>query len=99
MRRTWRLENGRLNPHRCQRCQATTDHTIMSMFNTQIISMACKDKERRHPRYHEAVNADCEAVQRGNTNFLGIGKPEDLAPASSAQASRNPRCARRRCCF
>ena len=78
MRKTWRIGNGRLNPRRCQRCQATTDHTIMSMFNTQIICMACKDKERRHPRYHEAVNAECEAVQRGNTNFLGIGKPEDL---------------------
>jgi hypothetical protein len=50
----------------------------MSMFNTQIICMACKDRERRHPRYREAVNAECEAVQRGNTNFLGIGKPEDL---------------------
>jgi len=61
-----------------QRCQATTDHTIMSMFNTQIICMACKDKERRHPRYTEAVSAECEAVQCGNTNFLGIGKPENL---------------------
>jgi hypothetical protein len=27
----------------------------MSMFNTQIICMACKDKERTHPRYAEAV--------------------------------------------
>jgi hypothetical protein len=34
--------------------------------------------ERRHPRYTEAVSAECEAVQRGNTNFRGIGKPEDL---------------------
>jgi hypothetical protein len=50
----------------------------MSMFNTQIICMACKDKERRHPRYTEAVSAECEAVQCGNTNFLGIGKPENL---------------------
>jgi hypothetical protein len=81
MRNTWkRTWNGRgcQNPHRCQRCQATTDYTIMSMFNTQIICMACKDKERRHPRYTEAVSAECEAVQRGNTNFLGIGKPENL---------------------
>ena len=40
--------------------------------------MACKDKERTHPRYAEAVAAECDAVQRGNTNFLGIGKPGDL---------------------
>jgi hypothetical protein len=77
MRKTW---NGRLKtkPAPCQRCQATTDHTMMSMFNTDIICMACKDRERKHPKYWEAVNAECKAVEVGNTNFAGIGKPEDL---------------------
>jgi len=50
----------------------------MSMFDTAIICMVCKEIETKHPRYAEAVAAECSAVQSGNLNFPGIGKPEDL---------------------
>lgn len=50
----------------------------MSMFNTEMICMSCKDKEKRHPDYPAAQAAEREAVQKGNYNFEGIGKPADL---------------------
>ncbi|MBT28330.1 MAG: gamma-glutamylcyclotransferase [Thalassobius sp.] len=68
---------GATNKH-CQRCyQQATSH-IMSMFNTEMICMSCKDKEKRHPDYPAAQAAEREAVQKGNYNFEGIGKPADL---------------------
>jgi hypothetical protein len=45
----------------------------MSMFNTQIICMDCKDKERDDPRYKEARESDEAAIRSGNYNFKGIG--------------------------
>ena len=45
----------------------------MSMFNEQVICMACKEKERQRPDYHEAVEADNAAIRRGDRNFPGIG--------------------------
>jgi len=50
----------------------------MSKFNTETICMDCEAKERAHPRYAEADRAESEAVRRGDYNFPGIGKPEDL---------------------
>jgi hypothetical protein len=43
------------------------------MFNTQEICPVCKEKERKHPRYQEASDADREAIKRGDYNFKGIG--------------------------
>jgi hypothetical protein len=48
------------------------------MFNTQEICMDCKDKERQHPKYQEASDAELEQTKQGNYNFKGIGKPADL---------------------
>ena len=45
----------------------------MSIFNEQVICMACKEKERQRPDYHEAVEAELDAVRHGNRNFKGIG--------------------------
>lgn len=70
--------NWRTTVIRCQRCHARTDVHTMSMFDTAIICMVCKEIETKHPRYAEAVAAECSAVQSGNLNFPGIGKPEDL---------------------
>ena len=50
----------------------------MSMFNTEEICMECKEKERKHPMYETAREADRQAVLSGNYNFKGIGKPDDL---------------------
>jgi hypothetical protein len=48
------------------------------MFNLQEICLDCKDKEKKHPKYSEAVKADEDAFNRGNYNFVGIGLPPEL---------------------
>ena len=63
---------------KCQRCGKETLVHTMSMFNTEEICMECKEKERKHPMYEAAREADRQAVLSGNYNFKGIGKPRDL---------------------
>lgn len=58
---------------KCDRCHKDTNTWTMSMFNTQTICMECKEKERRSPRYKEALEAERAAVKAGNRNFPGIG--------------------------
>jgi len=62
----------------CHRCGTATNIHTMSMFNTELICMDCKEKEKEHPKYKDAQDADWEAIREGNRNFPGIGKPEDL---------------------
>ena len=63
---------------KCDRCgKETTTHTV-SMFNTDDICVECKAKERAHPMYETARQADYEAIKKGIYNFKGIGKPDDL---------------------
>jgi len=50
----------------------------MSRFNTDICCPYCIDKERAHPKYKEAADAELAEVKKGNYNFKGIGKPADL---------------------
>jgi hypothetical protein len=50
----------------------------MSMFNTQLICMDCKSKERAHPDYKRAADAEHQQVVNGNRNYKGVGKPADL---------------------
>lgn len=58
----------------CDRCGGPTNGiTTMSMFNTDIICMKCKDEEKKNPRYKEALEADRAAIKSGNYNFEGIG--------------------------
>ena len=59
---------------RCDRCGADlSGGRIMSMFNTQVICMDCSEKERQREDYRQAVEADHEAIRRGDYNFPGIG--------------------------
>lgn len=58
----------------CDRCYEQTSVTIMSMFNTEILCMECKQKEKLDPRYKQAQAADDAAIRAGNFNFKGIGK-------------------------
>ena len=62
----------------CERCGKKTTAFTMSMFNEEHICMECKEKERQHPDYQRARDAEHEAVKNGNMNFSGIGKPADL---------------------
>jgi hypothetical protein len=50
----------------------------VSYFNNERICESCKEKEKMHPRYEQAVEADHIAVMSGNYDFPGIGKPDDL---------------------
>jgi hypothetical protein len=45
----------------------------MSIFNTHMVCLACKDLEEKHPRYQEARDAEAAAIRRGDYNFKGIG--------------------------
>jgi hypothetical protein len=50
----------------------------MSKFNTDLLCLNCKEREEAHPKYREACEAEENAVRRGDMNFPGIGRPEDL---------------------
>jgi hypothetical protein len=43
-----------------------------------MICFDCSNLERAHPKYLEAREAELKAIQRGDYNFPGIGKPSDL---------------------
>ena len=63
---------------RCDRCYQETLGSTGWYFNMDKICMDCAEKERAHPDYQEAKEAELRAVQQGNYNFPGIGKPKDL---------------------
>jgi hypothetical protein len=62
----------------CQRCSIDRGSLQMSLFNTQMCCSECIEKERNHPRFEEARDAELTALHEGNYNFPGIGLPEDL---------------------
>lgn len=62
----------------CYRCGKETEIYSMSFFNTDLCCEECLEKERKHPRFKLAHAAEVAACERGDFNFAGIGKPEDL---------------------
>lgn len=63
-----------MNVEKCQRCNCNTNGvTIMSMFNTDVICLKCKDAEMKRSDYADTVKADIEQIKKGNFNFGGIG--------------------------
>lgn len=62
----------------CARCEQDKGAFIMSRFNLDKICMKCQEKEKAHPDYQKAADAELKEVQAGNMNFVGIGKPVDL---------------------
>ena len=58
----------------CDRCHGSLKNgRIMSMYNEQVICMACKEKETQRADYRKAVEADHAEIRKGNYNFKGIG--------------------------
>lgn len=57
----------------CDRCGKVLTVRTMSMFNKDVICPACKEAERKNPRYREACEAEHKALLDGNRNFEGIG--------------------------
>jgi hypothetical protein len=59
---------------KCDRChKPLAGCRIMSIYNTQVICMACKEKEQQRVDYRKAVEADHAEIRKGNYNFQGIG--------------------------
>ena len=57
----------------CHRCGCTTNSTIMSIFNKQMICDDCKKAEKEHPLYDIAINTERKSILAGDYNFIGIG--------------------------
>jgi hypothetical protein len=57
----------------CDRCGKSTSYgaTTMSVFNEDVICMDCKKEEKNDPEYGAAVEAEIEALRKGNTNYKG----------------------------
>lgn len=62
----------------CDRCGQEAAGTTMSYFNLETICLDCDRKERAHPLFEAARQAEEEALRRGDLNFPGIGLPPDL---------------------
>ena len=62
----------------CDRCGKPVKALRMSMFCTEMCCQACLNKEKRHPDYEKARQVEKAECDKGNYNFEGIGKPEDL---------------------
>lgn len=59
---------------RCDRCYGLLEGgRMMSMFNEDCLCMKCIQAERKRDDYKDAVEADHEAIERGDFNFKGIG--------------------------
>ena len=57
----------------CDRCGGSlSGGRIMSMPNTDCLCLVCKEKETTQEGYDEAVEAERQAIRRGNFNFKGI---------------------------
>jgi recombinational DNA repair protein (RecF pathway) len=67
-----------MNMKGCERCKTPTGITTGSWFNQEMICLECNEKERAHPAFETAKQAEREAVLQGNYNFVGIGKPQEL---------------------
>jgi len=65
---------------KCQRCYRVTTMHIMSMFDVSLICMECSEREKGHPTYAAASEAEAAAVRSGDTDFQGIGAPSELQP-------------------
>ena len=57
----------------CDRCGGSlSGGRIMSMLNTDCLCLACKEKETTQEGYREEVEAERQAIRRGNFNFKVI---------------------------
>lgn len=58
----------------CDRCGGSLDEgRMMSRFNEDCLCMKCIKKEKEHPDYKKAAEAELAEVKKGNYNFKGIG--------------------------
>lgn len=60
---------------KCQRCGQECGTYRMSWFDTANICETCQVEEEAHPDYRYAKDVENAAVEKGNTNFPGVGWP------------------------
>lgn len=71
---TWMYKDNFFVALRCDRCGKSLESgRIMSMYNDDVICMDCKEEEMKKENYNVAVQADIEAIRKGDYNFKGIG--------------------------
>jgi len=58
---------------RCDRCGKTNACLSMSWFNTDMICIACSEKEKEREDYKEAKEKENAEVKKGNYNYEGKG--------------------------
>lgn len=58
---------------KCARCGVPLDVWIMSVFNTELICMECKEDEKLAPGYSRARAIEVEHVHSRDFNFTGVG--------------------------
>ena len=57
----------------CDRCVGSlSGGRIMSMYSTECICMACKEKEKAREDYKQAAQTELDEVRKGNMNYKGI---------------------------
>ena len=57
----------------CDRCGGSlSGGRIMSMYSTECLCLACKEKEKARADYQAAVKAELDEVKKGNTDYKGI---------------------------
>lgn len=63
----------------CDRCGGSLeDGRIMSMLNTDCLCLNCKKKEKQHPQYKEAAEAELAEIRQGNYNYQGLFKEQKI---------------------
>ena len=63
---------------KCDRCGGSLKGgRILSMFNTDVLCLKCKDEECKRPDYKAAQEADMAEIKKGNYNFKGIHFEEE----------------------
>ena len=68
-----KFETFSMNVDVCPRCgNSTNGRTTMSVFNTEVICIPCKEKEKEDPDYQMAVDTEAAEVRKGNYNYTGI---------------------------
>lgn len=73
----------------CERCGRPARITTMSFFDTSTICLSCESREERHPRHRAAVEADEQAIKRGDFNYPGIGLPSDMKGGTERDLERD----------
>ena len=63
----------------CHRCgQSLASGWKMSMLNTDYLCGTCIEREKKHPRYREAQEAERQEVLRGNFDYQGLLSDQEI---------------------